>query len=63
MERKVIKSGTVEGFLDDINDNFKTMQEAIETIQTNPNVTRTITVSTDTPSGGTNGDIWIVYEE
>ena len=57
MEKLVeISTGTVEDFLTAINSNF-------DTIQKDPNITRMITFSKNLPSGGNNGDIWIVYED
>ena len=55
LELDKISTGTVENFLTTINSNF-------DKIQKDPNITRTITFSTDMPSGGKDGDIWIVYE-
>lgn len=48
---------TVKKFLSDINDNFNNVQTAIE------GAPKKIKISTDIPSGGDPGDIWIVYEE
>ena len=48
---------TVERFLNDINENFNKVQIAIA------GAPKTITFSTESPTGGQHGDIWIQYEE
>lgn len=54
-----IGQGTVELFLENINDNFTK-------IENDENIKRAITFSTSEPNAqtaGNNGDIWIVYEQ
>ena len=61
---KKIQAGmTVENFINDLNTNFDELSTNIDDVSKNANVQRTIILSTSLPSGGKDGDIWIVYEQ
>lgn len=60
---KVIEAGKkVSDFIEDLNTNFSAIENIIDNNE-NINKTITITSSDQSPSGGKNGDIWIVYEQ
>lgn len=67
---EVVANQKVTTFLGQINNNFKKIVSAINTLQgeisnLKNNKQDKITISTNSPLGsdGNNGDIWIVYEE
>ena len=67
---EVVANQKVTTFLGQINNNFKKIVSAINTLQgevsnLQNNKQDKITISTNSPLGsdGNNGDIWIVYEE
>ena len=60
---KITAGKTVVDFLEDINDNFDEITKVINSLEDKPNVKREITIDTADPNGGSDGDIWIVYEQ